>query len=67
MLLEKVNFHQKLLVSVKSLLKITFVRRVTVEDEIGGGKRRLEMEDEGPRFGVTPAELGDHLNGVGRD
>ena len=59
--------------SVSNLLfKITFVRRVTAEGERGegrggaGGKRRLEREDEDPRFGVTPAELGDHLNGIGR-
>ena len=61
--------------SVSNLLfKITFVRRVTAEGERGegrggaGGKRRLEREDEEEsRFGVTPAELGDHLNGMGRN
>ena len=46
------------------IVAFTFVRRVTAEGERGegrggaGGKRRLEREDEGPRFG---AELGDHL------
>ena len=56
------------------LSEITFVRRVTAEGERGegrggaGGKRRLEREDEeDPRFGVTPAELGDHLNEIGRN
>ena len=53
--------------------EITFVRRVTAEVERGegrggaGGKRRLESEDEDPRFGVTPAELVDHLNGIRRN